>query len=91
MDKEEFRGRCRHNLKRSVEHRIKYGFVRDESYPKRLKRNRGVKAMEEYREWPIANFPKHLGFKIIGRDGHTLENSTYRPLEWKGDVDEPED
>jgi len=85
---DDFRELCRRNLKRSVAHRIKYGFVRDESYPDNLRESRAFTTMQEYREWCHRKLPEHLGYKIIGRDGYTLENSTYKPLEWKGDVDE---
>lgn len=88
---DDFREICRRNLSRSLEHRIRYGFVRDESYPEHLRGFRAFTTMKEYREWCHQELPDHLGFKIIGRDGYELSNSTYRPLVWKGDLDETAD
>jgi len=85
-----FRELCRRNLKRSVAKRIKYGFLRDETYPENLRGQRAFKTMQEYREWCHRELPEHLGYKIIGKDDYTLETSTYKPLEWEGDIDEPE-
>src|SRR5687768_12269964 len=86
----EFREMCRRNLKRSFALRINYGFVRGEGHVVDGELNRAFKTMKEYREWCHRELPAHLGYKIVGRDGYDLERSTNKPLEWKGDIDEPE-
>ncbi len=59
----EFRDRCRRQLRRKLEHRIKYGFclvykpvLDDAPY-------RAFETMSEYRAWCEANLPEYLGYK----------------------------
>lgn len=64
---EEFRDRCRRQLQRKLEDRIKYGFclvykpVLDDA-PYRV-----FETMAEYRAWCDANLPEYLGYRLVSR------------------------
>ena len=61
----EFRDRCRRQLRRRLEDRIKYGFclvykpvLDDAPY-------RAFSTLAEYRVWCDANLPAYLGYKLV--------------------------
>ena len=62
---EEFRERCRRQMGRPIEARIRYGFCR--TYKPVLDDApwRAFDTMADYRAWCDANLPDYLGFKRV--------------------------
>ncbi len=62
---EEFRERCRRQIRRPLENRIRYGFCR--MYRPVLDDApwRAFDTMADYRAWCEANLPEYLGFRRV--------------------------
>jgi hypothetical protein len=60
---EEFRERCRRQMRRPLEDRIRYGFCRIYRPVLDDRPWRAFDTMAEYRAWCEANLPDYLGFK----------------------------
>lgn len=60
---EAFREQCRRQMDRSLEDRIKYGFIRRHRAVLNDAPWRSFNSMAEYRAWCETNLPEYLGFK----------------------------
>ena len=62
---EEFRERCRRQMQRPIEDRIKYGFCRIYRPVLDDAPWRAFDSLTAYRAWCEANLPDYLGFKRV--------------------------
>jgi hypothetical protein len=63
-----FRILCRVHLKLPVWVRCVLGFRLEKRRIPGDRQNRAFNTMAEYREWCHKNMPRHLGYRIVGRD-----------------------
>lgn len=64
----DWKAQCERGLERSVEDRIKYGFVQTYKPVLDDAPHRSWRTMKEYREWCHFNLPRYLGYRIVGRE-----------------------